>query len=74
MVELFGHIRMIYEREKPRLALEEAFPKFVNPFQGDADQFITNVLEPIADAFALLKDNLAVQRHFSPKLRRRFAH
>jgi hypothetical protein len=36
MVELFGHIRTIYERDKPRLALEAGFPKFVPPFNGDA--------------------------------------
>jgi uncharacterized protein with ParB-like and HNH nuclease domain len=27
MVELFGHIRMIHERDKPRVALEAGFPK-----------------------------------------------
>lgn len=64
LVELFGHIRMIYEREKPRLALEIAFPKAVKPFQGDADQFITNVLEPMTDAFLLLKDDKLVKDHF----------
>jgi hypothetical protein len=37
MVELFGHIRMIYERDKPRLALEAGFPKFVKSFEGYAD-------------------------------------
>jgi uncharacterized protein with ParB-like and HNH nuclease domain len=31
-VELFTHIRMIYEREKPRSALESAFRKIVGPF------------------------------------------
>ena len=64
MVELFGHIRMIYEREKPRLALEVAFPKVVKSFQGDADEFISTVLEPIADGFSLLKDDKAVKELF----------
>jgi hypothetical protein len=64
MVELFGHIRMIYEREKPRLALEIAFPKFVEPFQGDAEKFISNILEPLADSFALLKDDKGIKFHF----------
>lgn len=63
-VELFGHLRMIYEREKPRAALEVAFPAVVKPFQGDANQFMSDVLEPIADAFALLKDTQAIQRNF----------
>ena len=55
MVELFGHIRMIFEREKPRLALEAGFPKYVTPF-ADAQKFVVDLLEPIADAFVLLRE------------------
>ena len=55
-VELFGHLRMIYEREKPRSALETAFAKVVGPFNGDADAFISDVLEPAADAYAELTE------------------
>ena len=64
MVELFGHIRMIYERDKPRLALEPGFRKFVPPFSGNADAFISNILEPLADAWLLLTDTARVQKHF----------
>jgi hypothetical protein len=64
MAEIFGHIRMIYEREKPRLALEAAFPKFVEPFRDDADKFITYLLEPIADASMLLRDDKAIKCQF----------
>jgi len=64
MVELFGHIRMIYERDKPRLALEAGFQKFVPPFSGDAEAFISNILEPLADAWLLLTDTARVQKHF----------
>ena len=64
MVELFGHIRMIYERDKPRLALEAGFPKFVPPFTEDADAFVSNVLEPLADVWLLLTDKASVQKHF----------
>lgn len=67
MVELFGHIRMIYEREKPRLALEVAFPKFVKPFQEGADKFISTVLEPISDAFLLLRDDKEIKKIFGPE-------
>ena len=56
MVELFGHIRMIFERDKPRLSLEEGFPKFVTPFNGDADRFISDIIEPIADVALMLTD------------------
>jgi hypothetical protein len=64
MVELFGHIRMIYERDKPRLALEDGFRKFVPPFSGKADTFISNILEPISDSLLLLSDSLKVQKYF----------
>jgi Protein of unknown function (DUF1524) len=64
MVALFAHIRMIYERDKPRLALEAGFPKFVPPFTEDADAFVSNVLEPLADAWLLLTDTARVQKHF----------
>jgi len=70
LVELFGHIRMLFEREKPRLALEAGFPKFVEPFKRDADQFITDLLEPLADAFMLLGDTKLVQQQFGPEAAR----
>jgi hypothetical protein len=64
MVELFGHIRMIYERDKPRVALENGFPKFVAPFNGDADNFVSDILEPICDASVLLANPPEMQRQF----------
>ncbi len=64
MVELFGHIRMIYERDKPRLALETGFRKLVLPFSKDAGRFLSDILEPIADAFLLLMDAARIEKHF----------
>ena len=64
MVELFGHIRTIYERDKPRVALEVGFPKFVTPFNGNAEKFVSDTLEPIADAMLLLDDTIAVKEQF----------
>src|SRR6478736_3265254 len=55
---------MIYERDKPRLALEPGFRKFVPPFSGNADAFISNILEPLADAWLLLTDTARAQKHF----------
>lgn len=55
---------MIYERDKPRLALEAGFRKFVPPFSGNADGFISDILEPLADAWLLLMDTVRVQKHF----------
>lgn len=60
-VELFGHIRMIYERDKPRSALETTFSKVVGPFGGDAEAFVSDVLEPAADAYALLAEPNALK-------------
>jgi len=63
-VELFGHIRMIFEREKPRSALEAGFSKFVPPFNSDPDDFVSNVLEPIFEGYALVTNSKAVQSLF----------
>ena len=54
--DLFTHIRMIFQREKPRSALEVGFPEFVCPFGGDPKEFISGTLEPFADAFTLAED------------------
>ncbi len=73
MVELFGHIRMIFERDKPRLALEAGFQKFVQPFNGDAEIFLSSVLEPVADAFLLLGDLARVKKLYGPDAARAVA-
>jgi Protein of unknown function DUF262/Protein of unknown function (DUF1524) len=65
-VELFGHLRMIYERDKPRIALEAGFPKFVGPFTGDADHFVSEILERIVDANILLGNSEAIKQQFGP--------
>jgi hypothetical protein len=64
MVELFGHIRMIYGRDKPRIALETGFPKLVRPFQEDPDRFVSDVLEPLVDATMLLGNIPAIEKQF----------
>lgn len=48
--ELFTHIRMIFERDKPRNSLENGFADNVPPFKGDPGTFMDQVLEPYADA------------------------
>lgn len=63
-VELFGHIRMMNEREKPRSALETAFPDKVPAFKGDPEAFVRDVLEPAADAYDTLNDPAAVRTAF----------
>lgn len=69
-VELFGHIRMIHEREKPRSALEDAFPSVVRPFSDDPDAFVSKSLEPLADAWELLEDDAEVRAAYGPEAAR----
>jgi hypothetical protein len=63
-VELFGHIRMLYERDKPRIALEDGFPKFVEPFNADCESFVSNLLEPLGDAYQLLNNSPGIHEQF----------
>lgn len=51
--ELFQHIRMIYQREKPRERLEVGFKKFVTDF-ADHTKFMNEVLQPLGVMFARL--------------------
>ncbi|MCB1470103.1 MAG: DUF262 domain-containing protein [Rhizobiaceae bacterium] len=51
--ELFQHIRMIYQRDKPRERLEVGFKRFVTDF-GNHQHFMKNVLQPLGSTFALL--------------------
>jgi hypothetical protein len=69
-VELFGHIRMMNEREKPRSALETAFPAKVPAFRGDPEAFVREVLEPAADAYDTLNDPGAVRTAFGMDAKR----
>ena len=71
MVELFGHIRMIHERDKPRSALDTAFPKVVKSFvDGSPEDFLGNVLEPLAASVLLLQDTHQVAARFGPEVAR----
>jgi hypothetical protein len=65
--DLFTHIRMIFEREKPRSALENAFTEQVPIFRKDPPHFVDKVLEPYADAFMLSMDDGELRRRFGPK-------
>ena len=65
--DLFTHIRMIFQREKPRSALDVGFPQFVLPFQGDPKEFIASTLEPFAEAFTLAEDRDKIERRFDAR-------
>ena len=62
--DLFTHIRMIFQREKPRSALDIGFPQFVLPFLGDPERFISETLEPFADALTSSEDHEKLNRLF----------
>jgi hypothetical protein len=55
--DIFTHIRMIFERDKPRSSLENGFPEQVPSFKQDPTAFVDKVLEPYADAFSLSSDD-----------------
>lgn len=66
-VDLFTHIRMIYERDKPRSALENGFPEQVSIFRTDPVGFVDKVLEPYADAFMLSQNDTELRKRFGPQ-------
>ena len=51
--ELFQHIRMIYQREKPRERLEVGFKRVVTDF-ADHAKFMKDVLQPLGATYAQL--------------------
>lgn len=63
-VDLFTYIRMIFERDKPRSALDEGFPKCVQPFQENPKIFIQEILEPYSKSFTLLFDDSTLKNKF----------
>ncbi len=65
--DLFTHIRMIYERDKPRTALEKGFPEHVPVFREDPLKFIDSVLEPYADALMLTLNDEKFSKQFGRK-------
>ena len=65
--DLFTHIRMIYQREKPRSSLEEGFPKFVPPFNQSPESFISKILVPFSEALLLVEQgSVTIPEKFGP--------
>ena len=65
--DLFTHIRMIFERDKPRSALENGFPEQVPIFRKDPVGFVDKVLEPYADALTLSQNDAELRTRFGAK-------
>lgn len=53
--EVFGHIRMIYAKEKARRALLEEFRERVIAKVSSAEDLVTNVIEPYTQAYLVAK-------------------
>lgn len=53
--EVFGHIRMIYAKEKARRALIEEFRERVIDRVGSAEDLVNKVVEPYTDAYLMAK-------------------
>lgn len=62
--DLFTHIRMIFERDKPRSSLENGFPEQVPSFTTEPIGFVDKVLEPYTDAFSLSADDQELRDQF----------
>jgi hypothetical protein len=71
--ELFQHIRMIYQREKPRERLEVGFKRFVTDF-GDHHHFMRNVLQPFGSTYALLMSPALFAQKFGDAATRRLRY
>lgn len=53
--EVFGHIRMIYAKEKSRRALLEEFRERVIDTTGATEDLVTKVIEPYTQAYLIAK-------------------
>ena len=62
--DIFTHIRMIFERDKPRSALEDGFPRAVTSFNEDPINFVNTILDPYANAFALSLNDPELRNSF----------
>ena len=72
-VDLFQHIRMMFQKEKPRRRLDVDFPKVVAPFQTSAS-FVKSVLEPIGDEYRKLLDRDSFKKRYGQDAANRLAH
>lgn len=72
-VDLFQHMRMVYQQEKPRERLEVGFPKFVKDFASPA-AFVKEILEPMGETFYLLRQQTKFASQFGADAGKRLAH
>jgi hypothetical protein len=63
--DLFGHIRMIYAREKAKRALLEEFKEHVLSVVNTPEDLIEKVLEPYADSYLIAKSQQYVSTNIA---------
>ena len=71
--DLFGHIRTVYARNKPREALNKEFRAAVMAHVDERD-FVDDVLEPMADAYTIISRANYVSEHDSQDVNRYLEH
>ncbi|MEX0695748.1 MAG: DUF262 domain-containing HNH endonuclease family protein, partial [Rhodospirillales bacterium] len=62
--DLFVFVRMIYQRDKPRTALEDGFPVEVKSFKGEPKEFLNSTLEPYSNALLLAGNEKDLAKRF----------
>lgn len=72
-VEIFQHIRMVWQREKPRERLEVGFEKFVKIF-ADHERFMKTCLKPYGETFLLLQSPAGFATRWGVEATRRLGH
>lgn len=72
-VELFQHIRMVWQREKPRERLEVGFEKFVTVF-ADHERFMKTCLKPYGETLLLLRSQAGFATRWGAEATRRLGH
>jgi uncharacterized protein with ParB-like and HNH nuclease domain len=71
---LFSHIRMIHDKNKPREGILKEFYKCVKPSPTEYPQeFIDEILIPLADAFDNIKKKSYESTHFAKKVNQSFS-
>ena len=68
-VDLFQHIRLIYQRDKPRERLEVGFKKFVGDF-SNPEAFMDEVLGKFGEVFLRLQSDEDMERHYGARAAR----
>lgn len=72
-VDLFQHIRMIYQRDKPRERLEIGFKNFVTDF-STPELFMDNVFGKFGEVFLRLQSDADMERHYGLSVARLVGH